>query len=30
LIVDLGTGTGDLACAAAKIAGAKARVVGLD
>ena len=30
LIVDLGTGTGDLACAAARIAGAKARVVGLD
>ena len=30
LIVDLGTGTGDLAGAAASIAGAKARVVGLD
>lgn len=30
LIVDLGTGTGDLAFNAAKIAGAKARIVGLD
>ncbi|MGH7887447.1 MAG: ubiquinone/menaquinone biosynthesis methyltransferase [Candidatus Binatia bacterium] len=30
LIVDLGTGTGDLAFNAAKIAGAEARIVGLD
>jgi len=30
LIIDLGTGTGDLAFTAAKIAGAKARIVGLD
>jgi len=30
LIVDLGTGTGDLAFNAAKLAGAKARIVGLD
>ncbi|MBM4297571.1 MAG: ubiquinone/menaquinone biosynthesis methyltransferase [Deltaproteobacteria bacterium] len=30
LILDLGTGTGDLAYEAAKIAGAKARIVGLD
>src|SRR5262245_51845693 len=29
-IVDLGTGTGDLAFNAVKIAGAKARIVGLD